>query len=112
MVDAAISSTVVAGTRFTATLKSPLDFGMAALEPSELDQAGSQLPSTGVIDTVLTTALDSSTAQHGMAVEATVSRPVFSHLSRGQSPRWNCRPGAGIAPLASERKACVHVHQH
>jgi hypothetical protein len=66
------------GTRFTATLKSSLDFGMAALEPSELDQAGSEPPSTGVVDAVLTTALDSSSAQHGMAVEATVSRPVFS----------------------------------
>jgi hypothetical protein len=66
------------GTRFTATLKSPLDFGMAALEPPEIDQAGSEPLSTGVVDAVLTTALDSSTAQHGMTVEATVSRPVFS----------------------------------
>jgi hypothetical protein len=66
------------GTRFTATLRSPLDFGTATLPASELAQVGSQLPSTDVVNALLATALDSHTAQHGMAVGATLSRPVFS----------------------------------
>jgi hypothetical protein len=66
------------GTYFTATLRSPLDFGMATLEASEPEEAGSQPPSLDLVEADLATVLDSHTAQHGMAVEATLSRPVFS----------------------------------
>ena len=67
-----------AGTRFTATLKKPLDFGTAQLQPSEWNPAGPQSLAGDVVNAVLMTALDSQTAQHEMAVEASLSRPVFS----------------------------------
>jgi hypothetical protein len=66
------------GTRFRATLKKPLDFGTAESDPSELNQAALQSLSGDVVNAVLSTVLDSQTAQHGMAVEASLSRPVFS----------------------------------
>ena len=67
-----------AGTRFTATLKKPLDFGTAQLQPSEWNPASSLSLAGDVVNAVLMTALDSQTAQHEMAVEASLSRPVFS----------------------------------
>ena len=66
------------GTRFTATLRAPLDFGSASVQSSALEEARSQAPSIDLVNAVLMTSLDSSTAQHGMAVDAIVSRPVFS----------------------------------
>jgi hypothetical protein len=67
-----------AGTRFAATLRSPIDFGTATLQPGEIDQVGSTLPPDAVISAVLATDLDSSKTPHGTPVQAILSRPVFS----------------------------------
>jgi hypothetical protein len=66
------------GSRFTATLRSPLDFGTGTLEPSELDPSPSEALNDDVVNAVLTTALDSTASKRGTAVEAEVSQPVFS----------------------------------
>ncbi len=69
---------VPTGTRFTATLNKPLDFGTALFDASESSPAGSPSLDGDIVNAVLTTPLDSHTAQHGLRVEATVSRPIFS----------------------------------
>jgi hypothetical protein len=66
------------GTRFTATLKKPLDFGSARFDASESSPAASPSLAGDVVNAVLTTPLDSQNSQHGMPVEAVLSRPVFS----------------------------------
>src|SRR5262249_42740972 len=97
---------IPSGTRFNATLRSPLQFGMATLEAAELDQVGSA-PSTDVVNAILSTPLDSHTAKHGMPVEATLALPVFSadnHLI--------FRQGSRIVGTVVQGQAARHWHRN
>lgn len=76
------SQSLPPGTRFTATLNKPLDFGTARLDIPESNPTGSPSLAGDLVNAVLATPLDSQTAQSGIAVEATVSRPVFSADNR------------------------------
>jgi hypothetical protein len=95
-----------AGSRFTATFRSPLDFGMATLDASELDDAGSQPPSSDVVNALLATALDSRTTPHGMEVEATLSRPLFSADNHLIFPE-----GSRLVGTVVQTRAARHWHR-
>ena len=92
-----------AGSRFTATLRGPLDFGTAALQSTEVDQMGSMLPPAAVVSAVLATGLDSRTAQHGMFVEAILSRPVFSPDNHLVFPEGSRLVGSVVEARAARR---------
>lgn len=66
------------GTRLSATLLEPLDFGEAAFENGALDEVGSEPPADSIVLVRLVTALDSRTAAPGTPVEAMLIRPLFS----------------------------------
>jgi hypothetical protein len=66
------------GTRLTAKLVQPLNFGVATFYDDELDSIGRQ-PGAGSIASVrLTTPLDSRAAEPGTPIEARLVRPLFS----------------------------------
>jgi len=67
-----------AGSRFNAKLLASLDFGSATISAADLSEIGSQPPGDSVVMARLSTSLDSRTSQHGMPVEADLSRPLFS----------------------------------
>lgn len=66
------------GTRLSAVLVTPLDFGEAIFQNGLLDDIGSEPPANSVVSVRLATALDSRTATPGTPVEATLTRPLFS----------------------------------
>jgi len=72
------TQSLAAGTRFKATLLSPLDFGTTTLEASQLNQIGAQPPSDSIASARLITGLDSRKTPHGTPVEAILARPIFS----------------------------------
>jgi hypothetical protein len=64
--------------RFNAKLQAPIDFGDISIPESELAELGSE-PATGAIVAArLVPSLDSRTASHGTAVDAVLTRPLFS----------------------------------
>ena len=71
-----------AGTSFNADLVRPLDFGTEAVKPDALTSIGSAPPNGSVVHARLVTALNSSTAKKGDAVEALITEPlvVSDHL--------------------------------
>lgn len=95
-----------AGTRFTATLKKPLDFGTASFDASESSPAVSPSLAGDVVNAVLTTPLDSQTAQHGMPVEAALSRPVFSADNHLIAPE-----GARLIGTVVQAQPARHWHR-
>jgi hypothetical protein len=66
------------GTRFDASLRDPLEFGVAAVKPEDLSALGTQPPPDSVARVRLLTALSSASAKQGEAVEAVVTAPLFS----------------------------------
>jgi hypothetical protein len=67
-----------AGTHLNAELLAPLDFGEAVFVEGALDQLGSQPPAGSIASARLTTPLDSGTTRPGTAIEAILTRPLFS----------------------------------
>jgi hypothetical protein len=67
-----------AGTRLSAVLETPLDFGEAVFQKSVLDAIGSEPPPNSIVSIRLITPLDSRTTRPGAAVDALLTRPVFS----------------------------------
>ncbi|HWF46800.1 MAG TPA: hypothetical protein VG168_07330, partial [Bryobacteraceae bacterium] len=65
-------------TRLNADLLEPVDFGTANISAKELSGAGEAPASNSVVYARLACNLDSRTASKGMAVEAILSRPLFS----------------------------------
>ena len=66
------------GTRFDASLREPLQFGVEPVKREDLDQLGSQPLPDSVAHVRLLTALNSASAKQGEAVEAVVVAPLFS----------------------------------
>lgn len=67
-----------AGTRLNAELLAPLDFGTASIPAAQLSEFGAQPTSDSTVHAWLITDLDSRTATKGAAVEAILSRPLFT----------------------------------
>ena len=67
-----------AGTQFTATLKDPVKLGTEDVSQQELNKVGSEIPPASTVHVWLATPLSSATDHKGSAVEAVVSRPLFS----------------------------------
>jgi hypothetical protein len=95
-----------AGARFTATLQGPLDFGTAQVQFSESDSDGSPSLSGDIVNALLTTPLDSKTAQRDMAVEARLSRPVFSADNHLIFPE-----GSKLVGIVVQAQAARHWHR-
>lgn len=72
------SQTMPVGTRFSAVLLAPLDFGTVTCPAEDLIRVGSSDSPVGTVHARLTTPLSSATAQRGKPVEAVVSQPMFS----------------------------------
>jgi hypothetical protein len=70
------------GTSFNANLQQSLDFGTEAVSPDALTNIGAPPPNGSVVHARLVTALSSSTAKKGDAVEAVITEPlvVSDHL--------------------------------
>jgi hypothetical protein len=66
------------GTRLDAALRGPMQFGFESVKPGDLAELGSQPLPDSVVHARLLTALNSSSATQGQAVEAVVSAPLFS----------------------------------
>lgn len=66
------------GTRFTAELTAPLDFGSAQAAPNELAQLGTEIPPGNTVHVELLTELSSARDHVGSPVRAVASEPVFS----------------------------------
>jgi hypothetical protein len=66
------------GTRLSAVLSTPLDFGVATFEEGVLDEIGSEPPSDSLVSVRLVTPLNSRTTTPGSLVEAQLTRPLFS----------------------------------
>lgn len=64
--------------RFNAELKTALDFGTEAVQPSALEQLGSQPPADSTIRARLVSQLNSAAVKVGSPVEAVLSEPLFS----------------------------------
>ena len=71
-----------AGTRLTAVLQEPVEFGVADFEDEALADIGSEISSDTIVTAQLVTALDSGTTHVGSTVEARLIRPVFSEDGR------------------------------
>jgi hypothetical protein len=66
------------GTRFDAPLQDSLQFGTEPVKVADLTELGLQPSADSIVHARLLTALDSSTAKTGEAVEAVVAAPLFS----------------------------------
>jgi hypothetical protein len=66
------------GARFDAALRDPLQFGFEPVQQADLAGLGSQPLPDSVVRARLLTALNSSSATQGQAVEAVVTAPLFS----------------------------------
>lgn len=64
--------------RFNAKLRAPIDFGDVSVPASELGQLGTVPAADSIVAARLIPTLDSRTTSHGTAVEAVLSRPLFS----------------------------------
>jgi len=67
-----------AGSRYNVKLLSPIEFGETSIPASALAELGSAPPPNAVVAARLISSLDSRTANHGMPVEAVLTRPLFS----------------------------------
>ena len=66
------------GTRYTAELTAPLEFGKAEAAPNALAQLGSEISAGSIVHVLLLTPLSSATDYVGSPVGGVVSEPVFS----------------------------------
>jgi hypothetical protein len=69
---------LAAGTVYDAELEKPLDCGDVAIAPGELAHVGEIPPANSIVEARLLTALSSATAHKGTAVEAVITKPLFS----------------------------------
>jgi hypothetical protein len=67
-----------AGSRFNAKLLTPIQFGEASIPLSELAGLGSEPPADAIVAARLISSLDSRTSNHGMSVDAVLTRPLLS----------------------------------
>ena len=73
---------VPAGTRLTAVLEQPIDFGEAVFENADLEDLGSDALFNSTVKVRLVTSLDSRITLRGAPVEAQLIRPLFSESHR------------------------------
>ena len=66
------------GTRFDASLRDPLNFGVVPVKQGDFAALGSQPLPDSVVHARLLTALDSASAKTGQEVKVVVSAPLFS----------------------------------
>jgi hypothetical protein len=66
------------GTRFSADLKKPLDFGPATRVHEQLGSVGTEPAPDTMLHARLTTEVSSATARHGTPIEAVLTEPVFN----------------------------------
>jgi hypothetical protein len=99
------------GTRFDTSLRDPLEFGVAAVNPEDLNALGTQPPPDSVGHVRLLTALSSASAKQGEAVGAVVTAPLFSSEHKLALPEGTRLRGEGLgqesAAFSSDRPASV-----
>lgn len=80
-----------AGTLYFADLLEPLEFGSEAVSEQSLAAVGTLPPPGSLVRASLITPLDSGTTQHGVEVQAVVSKPLFdgAHLILPQGSLLN-----------------------
>jgi len=71
-----------AGTRLTAVLQQPVEFGVADVDSEAFADIGAEIPSDTIVTARLVTALDSKSTTVGSPVEARLIRPLFSQHGR------------------------------
>ena len=98
---------LTSGTRLSAVLMQPLDFGEALVEPGALDELGSQPPANSIVSVRLITPLDSRTARPGTPVQALLTRPLFDSSRRLIFP-----VGAVMSGTVTEVKPARSRHRH
>lgn len=64
--------------RFNAKLQAPIEFGEVSIAASDLAEVGSQPAPDAIVAARLIPSLDSRISTHGEAVEAVLTRPLFS----------------------------------
>jgi hypothetical protein len=69
---------LVAGTHFTAELRTPLELGKEDRSPKQRERLGSEIPPGSNVHVRLLTSLSSATDHQGSPVRAVVSEPIFS----------------------------------
>jgi hypothetical protein len=68
-----------AGTRFNAELVDPLNFGTEEVTPEKIRMVGTPPAAGSIIHALLTTPLDSASAQKGAEVDAVMTEPLFTN---------------------------------
>jgi hypothetical protein len=71
-----------AGSRLTAVLQQPVEFGVVDLDSEAFADIGSEIPSDTIVTARLVTALGSKSSTVGSPVEARLIRPLFSQHGR------------------------------
>jgi hypothetical protein len=80
-----------AASRFNAKLLSPIEFGEASIPLSELTELGSEPPADAIVAARLISSLDSRSSNHGIPVDAVLTRPLLSPDNHLIFPEGICR---------------------
>jgi hypothetical protein len=98
---------IPAGTRLSAVLSEPLDFGVAVFEKEALAEIGSEPPADTIASIRLVTPLNSRSTTAGTPVEAQLNRPLFSADHRLIFP-----VGSKLRGSVAEVKAAHGLHHN
>jgi hypothetical protein len=101
------SQSLPAGTRLSAVLSVPLDFGVAVFDKEALAEIGSEPPADTIASIRLITPLNSRSTPAGTPVEAQLTRPLFSTDHRLIFP-----VGSKLRGNVSEAKAAHALHHN
>ena len=93
--------------RFNARLEAPLEFGEVSFASSDLAELGSEPPADSIIAARLIPSLDSRLASHGTAVQAVLTRPLFSADNHLLFPE-----GSELSGNVVQAQAARHWHRN
>jgi hypothetical protein len=92
--------------RFNAKLRAPIDFGDVSIPATELAELGTEPAADSIVAARLIPTLDSRTTSHGAAVEAVLTRPLFSANNHLIFPE-----GSRLAGNVVQAQAARHWHR-
>ncbi len=98
---------LAAASRFNAKLLSPLEFGEASIPLSELTELGSEPPADAIVAARLISPLDSRTSNHGIPVDAVLTRPLLSPDNRLIFPE-----GSRLSGNVTQAQSARHWHRN
>jgi len=93
--------------RFNAKLEAPIEFGEVSISSAELAELGSEPAPDAIVAARLIPSLDSRTASHGTAVEAVLTRPLFSADNHLIFPE-----GSRLSGNVVQAQAARHWHRN